>query len=85
MYKVRGTRKSLDEMRPEYEFDYSRAKPNRFAKQFRNQSIAVVLDSDVAQVFDTSESVNRLLRSVISAVPKRQDGSTTRTSRSCRS
>ncbi|HVH85140.1 MAG TPA: hypothetical protein VM912_00330 [Terriglobales bacterium] len=33
---------------------------------------AVVLDPDVAEVFDTADSVNRLLRSVISAVPKRR-------------
>jgi len=31
--------------------------------------VAVVLDPDVASVFNTSESVNALLRSVIAAVP----------------
>jgi hypothetical protein len=33
--------------------------------------VAVVLEPDVARVFDTSESVNRLLRSVIAAIPAR--------------
>jgi len=32
--------------------------------------VAVVLEPDVAAVFDSSESVNRMLRSVISAIPK---------------
>jgi hypothetical protein len=35
-------------------------------------AVAVVLEPDVAQVFDSSESVNQLLRSVISALPQRE-------------
>jgi hypothetical protein len=35
-------------------------------------AVAVVLEPDVAQVFDSSSSVNRLLRSVIAAVPSRR-------------
>jgi hypothetical protein len=35
-------------------------------------AVAVVLEPDVAQVFDSSQSVNRLLRSVIEAVPPRR-------------
>ena len=58
------------EMRPEYDFDYSQAKPNRFAGRFQEGSIAVVLDPDVASVFKSSEAVNRLLRSVLSALPE---------------
>jgi hypothetical protein len=58
-------------MRAEYNFDYSKARPNRFASRMRDRAVAVVLDPDVAKVFNSSESVNRLLRSVISAVPKR--------------
>jgi hypothetical protein len=54
-------------MRREYRFDYKNAKPNRFAEQLGAGTIAVVLDPDVAAVFRSSESVNRLLRSVIAA------------------
>lgn len=53
----------------EYRFDYSKSKPNRFAKRMKADSVAVVLDPDVAKVFNSSESVNALLRSVISAMP----------------
>jgi hypothetical protein len=55
----------------EYRFDYSKSRPNRFARTFDNNVVAVILDPDVAEVFQSSESVNRLLRSVIAAVPKR--------------
>ncbi len=57
-----------DELRPEYRFDYSKAKPNRFANRMSRETIAVVLDPDVSVVFKTSEAVNNLLRSAITAV-----------------
>ena len=56
-------------MRSEYRFDYSRAKPNRFASQAGRDVVAVLLEPDVAAVFKTSESVNTVLRSVISVMP----------------
>jgi len=56
-------------MRREYRFDYGKAKPNRFADAMKSDAVSVVLDPDVAAVFDSSESVNTLLRSVIAAMP----------------
>jgi hypothetical protein len=62
--------KSLrDSLRKEYRFDYSRAKPNRFAQNMSKGAVAVVLEPDVAAVFSSSEAVNALLRSVIAALP----------------
>jgi len=69
MKKTYRSRRTGDEVRPEYEFDYAKGRPNRFASRMLGV-VAVVLEPDVAQVFGTSESVNRLLRSVISAVPQ---------------
>ena len=57
-------------MRAEYRFDYSSAKPNRFAKQAKGGVIAVLLEPDVAAVFKSSESVNSVLRTIISVVPR---------------
>lgn len=57
-------------MRSECRFDYRKAKPNRFAPLMKGKAVAVVLDPDVALVFHSSESVNTLLRSVISALPQ---------------
>ncbi len=62
--------KTRDEMRPEYELDFKRMRPNRFAQRLKGKSVvAVVLDQDVANVFQSSEAVNDLLRSVIKAMP----------------
>jgi len=57
-------------MQREYRFDYRKARPNRFAPLMKGTTVAVVLDPDVAAVFQSSESVNTLLRSVISALPE---------------
>ena len=56
-------------MRAEYRFDYSKSKPNRFAAKMSEGTVAVVLEPDVAAVFKSSEAVNALLRSIISAIP----------------
>jgi len=56
-------------MRPEYRFDYTQARPNRFAARMGKDTVTVVLDPDVAAVFNTADSVNDLLRSVIAALP----------------
>ena len=61
-----------DELRAEYRFDYRKARPNRFASRKGSKVVAVVLEPDVSQVFDSSDSVNHLLRSVISALPRRE-------------
>jgi len=58
-----------DELRREYRFDYGKARPNRFARLLKGRTVMVVLDPDVASVFQSSESVNSLLRSVIEALP----------------
>jgi len=55
-----------DEFLPEYQFDYSKAKPNRFATGERT---VVVLDEDLSKVFKTPESVSKALRALLEAVP----------------
>ena len=73
---VRKHQTPHDTMRKEYRFDYRRAKPNRFAEKMSKEVVAVVLEPDVAAVFNSSEAVNALLRSVIAALPepKQQPG-----------
>jgi len=66
-----------DELLPEYRFDYAQAKPNRFASDDQaSASRIVVLDEDVAQVFTTPESVNKVLRALIAAMPRLVDEET---------
>jgi hypothetical protein len=64
--------KASDEMRREYRLDYSKSKPNRFAEKASQGRAVVVLDPDIAEVFDTPESVNNVLRALIITMPQRQ-------------
>jgi len=51
-----------DELLPEYDLDYSKSKPNRFAEKYNQMQRTVVLDSDVAKDFPSAEAVNEALR-----------------------
>ena len=62
-----------DELLPEYNFDYSQARANRFAVSNDKDSITVTLQPDVAQVFKTSEQVNQALRALLSAIPQQSN------------
>jgi hypothetical protein len=66
---MKKTPAKVEEMRTEYNFDYQKAKPNRFAGRMDDR-VVVVLDPDIAAVFTTPESVNAALRALISAIPK---------------
>jgi hypothetical protein len=66
--KKAPSKMASDGTRSEYRFDYSKSKPNRFASQVKEGSVAVLLDPDVAAVFADSESVNKLLRAVTAAL-----------------
>jgi hypothetical protein len=56
-------------MLPEYRFDYRKAKRNRFARGGVSR-VVVVLDPDIAEVFRTPESVNVVLRALMTTMPR---------------
>ncbi len=58
-----------DELRDEYQFDYSKAKPNRFAAALKKGGRLVVLDPEVAAAFSGSEPVNAVLRALLHTMP----------------
>ena len=58
-----------DDMPPEYDVDYSKVKPNRFARREAAPNM-VRLDADVAAVFQTAEAVNAVLRALIQSMPQ---------------
>ena len=62
--------KRSEDMQSEYNFDYSKAKPNRFAGRIAKDRTVVLLDPEVSKVFTDSESVNVALRALITALPK---------------
>ena len=57
---------------PEYGFDYKKAKPNRFAGKLDETNVVVMLDSDIAKVFKSSEDVNAVLRALIETMPPKR-------------
>ena len=68
--KKRSTRSkssTSDEMRAEY--DFSKAVRGKYAGRIGRTTKLVVLEPDVAEVFDTSESVNSALRA-LAAIPR---------------
>ena len=55
-----------DDMRPEYDFDYSKAVRGKYYRRIMEEgSNLVLLDPDVAKAFRTSEAVNEALRSLL--------------------
>jgi hypothetical protein len=69
--KNKGKAKTANGLRPEYRFDYTKAKPNRFAERTQPGAVAVLLDPDVARVFKNAESVNAVLRALVTTMPSR--------------
>ena len=61
-----------DELLPKYDLDYSKSKLNRFAAKYQQMRRTVVLDSDVAENFPSSESVNEALRFLVRVTRENQ-------------
>jgi hypothetical protein len=61
-----------DELRDEYDLDYAKAKPNRFATghgSLKSGGRVFYLEPEVASRFASSEEVNRLLKALLEAMP----------------
>ncbi|MBM3324674.1 MAG: hypothetical protein FJY66_03305 [Calditrichaeota bacterium] len=55
-----------DDMRPEYNFDYSKANRGKYYRRLlKERSNVVVLDPDIAKRFRDSAAVNDALRSLL--------------------
>ena len=62
-----------DDMRPEYDFDYSKTIRGKYYDRLMKEgSNVIVLEPDIARVFRDSASVNKALRSLLkeSSVPQ---------------
>lgn len=59
-------KKNVDELRPEYDFDYSKAVRGKYYRRLIDEgSNVVILDPDIAKAFGNSTSVNEALRSLL--------------------
>ena len=57
---------NTDELRPEYDFDYSKAIRGKYFRRLLDEGANVaVLDPDIAKAFHDSASVNEALRSLL--------------------
>lgn len=71
MKKTTPTRSKFhsgNDLLKEYNFDYGKALPNRFAGKQKDRLI-IALDPDLSKVFTTSESVNAVLRALVKTMP----------------
>jgi hypothetical protein len=67
----KARRPAADEMRSEY--DFSKGVRGKYAGRIARTATIVVLEPDVAEIFDTSESVNSALRVLAAAArPKKR-------------
>ena len=55
-------------------YDFSRARPNKFASRYKAGALVVTLDPEVARVFPTAEDVNETLRSLARIIETHRSG-----------
>ena len=80
----RKGRNNGDEMRPEYEFDYSKAVRGKYYRRLLKEGANVVmLEPDVAKAFRDSAAVNDALRALL-AVARSSRRLSTRSSQAAR-
>lgn len=59
-------KKNIDELRSEYDFDYSKTIRGKYYRRLIDEgSNVVILDPDIAKAFRDSVSVNEALRSLL--------------------
>jgi len=64
--KAKGKAGADDDMRPEYDFDYSKAVRGKYYRRLLKEGAnVVVLEPDVAKAFRSSAAVNEALRSLL--------------------
>ena len=54
-----------DELRPEYDFDFSKAVRGKYYKKYLENSNVVVLEPDVSAAFQNADAVNKALRAML--------------------
>lgn len=60
------TEKARDELRPEYDFDYSKAVRGKYYRRLIEEGAnIIILDPDLAKSFSDSVAVNEALRSLL--------------------
>ena len=66
--KVLARRVGTDEILPEY--DFSQARPNKYASRYAKGAIVITLDPDVAAVFPGARQANEALRALAGLIKR---------------
>ena len=66
--KTPGRRVGVDEILPEY--DFSKARPNKYASRYAKGAIVITLDPDVAAMFPGARQANEALRALGGLIEK---------------
>ncbi len=62
----KASKTSIDDLRPEYDFDYSKAVRGKYYRRLLKEgSNVIVLDPEIPEAFQDSASVNEALRSLL--------------------
>lgn len=71
MKKPAKIRRTSDGMRTHY--DFSTGVRGKYAARFRTGTNLILLEPDVAKAFPDSRAVNRALRTLLDAVPRKRE------------
>jgi hypothetical protein len=56
-----------DDLLPEYKIDYTKAKKNPY---YRKNRTFVEIDEDIANIFQSPENINNILRAIANSFPR---------------
>ena len=63
---MKNKKKNFEDLRPEYDFDYSKAVRGKYYKRLLDEgSNVAILDPDISKAFRDSTAVNEALRSLL--------------------
>ena len=63
---MKNKKKNSEELRPEYDFDYSKAVRGKYYRRLLDEgSNVAILDPDISKAFRDSSAVNEALRSLL--------------------
>ncbi|WP_435546747.1 hypothetical protein [Desulfobacterium sp. N47] len=64
--KSKASKPVVDDLRPEYDFDYSKAVRGKYYRRLLEEgSNVIILEPEIAKAFHDSASVNEALRSLL--------------------
>jgi len=63
---MKAKKQNIDELRSEYDFDYSKAARGKYCRRLLEEgSNVIILDPDLVRTFHDSASINKALRSLL--------------------